>query len=219
MVWVTVKDMCTYSPSFSEVLWLTWTKNFGQKSVKIQHFSCTMHHSLWLWRSRQIQRLSRASYLVVIDLAWKGLTQLPHKYHKVSSFEDILGRQWKKQGCFPYYPFEVVCFSAHDTYQDWCDWPCLPCCVRTFLVGPSSFLSSAKVPSPSRFTLWTSIMWANALLLHWGSLHLSGILFLAFCYLKHSSTRAFKYGSSEEHDRTIMKVASSPLTHPCPPSC
>lgn len=65
-----------------------WAEMCENPAFRLHHASS----SLWLWRSGQTQRLPPARYLVVIGLAWKRSTQLPHKYHKVSSFEEILGR-------------------------------------------------------------------------------------------------------------------------------
>lgn len=65
-----------------------WAEKCENPAFRLHHASS----SLWLWRSGQTQRLSPASCLLVVGLAWKGSTQLPPKYHKVSLFEEILGR-------------------------------------------------------------------------------------------------------------------------------
>lgn len=68
-----------------------WAEECENPAFQLYHASFSLAVEV-----RTDTRLSQASYLVVIDLAWKGLTQLPHKYHKVSSFEDILGSEKNK---------------------------------------------------------------------------------------------------------------------------
>lgn len=137
--------MCTYLPSENPIAYLH--KGVQAKSVKIQHLSCTKHCSL-----SDCRGLDR--YRDYIQLAIQWLLAQPEKaqltYHRSTIRFNPLKRfqahtEKKEQGCFPYYPFEVICFSAHNSYQDWYDRPCLPCCARTFLVGPSSPLNSIKV--------------------------------------------------------------------------